>query len=125
MSPVTENAQAAIVYKIMAAGQWAQASSKGTFAGSLDDLRDGFIHLSGPKQVVGTLTKYFSGQDNLVLVAFKSSDLGLNLRWDRSRGGQLFPHLYEPLQTRLALWQKPITLDASGIAIVDEAWLAC
>ena len=125
MSAKPENLQSAIVFKIMASEQWNLACSCGTFIGSNDDVRDGFIHLSGPSQVIGTLEKYFSGQNDMMLVAFKSSDLGPNLKWEPSRVGQLFPHLYEPLQMRLALWQRLLTRGADGIAIVEESWLAC
>lgn len=109
----------------MAREQWTHACISGAFKGSDDDVRDGFIHLSGPAQVVGTLEKYFAGLHDLQLVAFKASDLGPNLQWERSRGGQLYPHLYEPLQMRLVLWQRALQIGADGIAIVEESWLAC
>jgi uncharacterized protein (DUF952 family) len=111
-----------IVCKIARLDQWIAASKTGQYLGSNDDVRDGYIHLSAPAQLAGTLVKYFSGCDDLMLVAFAASDLGPKLRWERSRGGQLFPHLYAPLPTALALWQRPLTRDAGGIATIDEAW---
>ena len=125
MSETIENLRPAIVYKILPAAHWTKARKIGAFDGSDDDLRDGYIHLSGPTQVIGTLQKYFLGQQDLLLVAFRASDLGLNLKWEPSRSGQAFPHLYEPLKTRLALWQKALALGPNGIPIVEEAWLAC
>ncbi len=112
----------AIVCKIVPLDQWLLACHSGAFTGSDDDVRDGFIHLSAPSQVDGTLEKYFPARDDLLLVAFKSSDLGPNLKWETSRAGPLFPHLYEPLQPRLALWQKQLTRGRDGKVIVEKAW---
>ena len=111
---------ATLVFKIATATQWASAVASGTFAGSIDDIRDGFIHLSAGEQLHGTLAKHFRGQTDLVLIAFTASSLEPSLRWEASRGGDLFPHLYAPLAAIHAVWVKPLTLDANGIPQVPE-----
>ena len=85
------------IYKICASAMLQEARGRGRFEGSADDLRDGFIHLSAGHQVAGTLAKYFAGQRDLVLLAVDPERLGAGLRWEKSRGGELFPHLYGPL----------------------------
>jgi uncharacterized protein (DUF952 family) len=83
------------VYKIVRAGEWPPAGP--AYEGSQDDRRDGFIHLSTAAQVEGTLARHFAGERGLSLVAIESAALGDALKWERSRGGALFPHLYGPL----------------------------
>ena len=85
--------------KIFRAGEWAGFVAGGEFAGSADDLRDGFLHLSTSAQVEGTLRRHFAGEEGLV-VAELAVDNDPALRFERSRGGALFPHLYRPLQWR-------------------------
>ena len=85
------------VYKISSSAMLQEARGRGRFDGSADDARDGFIHLSARHQVAGTLAKYFAGQRDLVLLAVDAERLGERLRWEESRGGELFPHLYGPL----------------------------
>lgn len=81
----------------------------GAYRGSADDVRDGFIHLSAESQVEVTLRRHFAGQSDLVLVAFDASTLGEALRWEPSRDGALFPHLYGPLSPALALSVTPVS----------------
>ena len=111
---------ARLVYKISDSVQWAAAAKLGVFAGSSDDRRDGYIHLSTGAQVAETARRYFANQPDLVLAAFDPLNLGDKLRWEPSRGGDLFPHLYVPLPTVNAIWVRPLPLDASGIPIVPE-----
>ena len=85
------------VYKISSSAMLQEARGRGRFDGSADDARDGFIHLSAGHQVAGTLAKYFAGQRDLVLLAVDPERLGERLRWEESRDGELFPHLYGPL----------------------------
>ncbi len=96
------------VYKIVSARDWADAEAKGRYDGSADDLRDGFIHLSADDQWTETAAKWFAGQPDLLLVAFEAEVLGPALKWEPSRGGALFPHLYGPLPTALAVERKPL-----------------
>ncbi len=84
-------------YKILTAVQWAQFQSDGVFAGAPVDLADGYIHLSADDQVQGTLDKHFAGQSGLVIVEIDLDQLGDAVRWEESRGGALFPHIYGTL----------------------------
>lgn len=85
------------VYKICRRAEWAAAEFAGVYRGNADDRRDGFIHLSAVDQVAGTLARHFAGEDDLVLVAIDTDALGDALKWEPSRRGDLFPHLYGPL----------------------------
>lgn len=107
-------------YKIIDASEWDAATAAGRYKGSADDLRDGFIHLSTGPQLAGTAAKFFRGQRNLLLVAFRSEDLGPALVWEPSRGGELFPHLYADLPADKALSVRPLTLDENGVPIIPE-----
>lgn len=114
-----------VVYKVLPASDWAVACQHGAFTGSRDDLRDGFVHLSAAQQLADTLAKYFRDKDDLLLVAFRSGDLGPGLKFEPSRGGELFPHLYGPLPTALALWQRALELGPDGVPVVKMEWLEC
>lgn len=103
-----------LVYKIVPAALWREAEASGTFAGSPADIADGFIHFSTAEQVPGTAGKYFAGQDGLVLLAVDMERLGGKLRFEPSRGGALFPHLYDALPRSAVLWAKPIPLKPDG-----------
>ena len=94
------------LYKIMSKQEWEKAQAQGIYEGSEVDRRDGFIHLSAAHQVRATAQKHFSGQEDLVLVSVAQESVGPNLKWEASRGGDLFPHIYGPLQ-----------LDAIGDAV--------
>lgn len=85
------------VIKLLRSEEWAVFQAEGVFAGSDDDARDGFIHLSTPDQAAATAAKYFAGVDGVVALTLDAGALGEALRWEPSRGGQLFPHLYRPL----------------------------
>ena len=86
-----------MIYKLLLPAQWDSLRSAGTFAGSPDDLRDGFIHFSTAEQVKGTAAKHFAAVAELVLAEVDPALLAAALRWEPSRGGALFPHLYAPL----------------------------
>lgn len=90
-----------VIYKICPAQAWARAEETGLFWGSAVDLQDGFIHFSAPDQVEETAARHFRGQTDLLLLAFRPQHLGEALRWEPSRGGALFPHLYGPLAVTL------------------------
>ncbi len=109
-----------IVYKICTAAAWAQALTTGHFTGSADDQRDGFIHLSKATQLVGTATRHFRGQRDLVLVALAADPLGAALKWEPSRGGALFPHLYGPLDVAATLGVQPLPLGADGVPVIPR-----
>jgi len=108
------------VYKIVERDAWLSAAELGQYRGSVDDLRDGFIHFSSAAQLRGTAAKHFRGKSDLVLVAFAAAELGDALVWEPSRGGDLFPHLYGPLATALALWERALPLDSEGVPQIPE-----
>ncbi|MBA2125521.1 DUF952 domain-containing protein [Hyphomicrobium methylovorum] len=109
-----------IVYKIARASEWNAAAAAGLFLGSPDDVRDGFIHLSSKEQLQGTLDKHFSGQNDLVLIAFEEQSLAPELKWEASRGGALFPHYYGALPISKALWHRPLKRGRDGIELTEE-----
>jgi beta-hydroxylase len=94
---VNDTAHPAIAYKILTADQWAQFQADGVFHGAPVDLADGYIHLSAAEQVQGTLDKHFAGQSGLVIAEIDLALLGDTVKWEVSRGGALFPHIYGPL----------------------------
>ena len=94
-------------FKILTADQWSQFSQDGVFHGAPVDLADGYIHLSAADQLKGTLDKHFAGQNGLVIAEVDLSGFGPELRWEVSRGGALFPHLYAPLPMSTVLSHRP------------------
>jgi uncharacterized protein (DUF952 family) len=99
-----------MIYKILTADQWAALSRDGQTAGAPVDLADGYIHFSTAEQARETAAKHFAGQDGLVLAAVDATPLGDALRWEPSRGGALFPHLYAPLRLADVAWTAPLPL---------------
>ncbi len=91
------------IYKVVTTAQWREAETTGAFAGAPVDLADGYIHFSTAEQLEGTLAKHFAGQTNLLLIIVEAAAFGDALKWEPSRGGQLFPHLYAPLPVTSAL----------------------
>jgi uncharacterized protein (DUF952 family) len=108
------------VYKILKAAEWAAAQRAGRFEGAAIDLTDGYIHLSTAAQAGETARLHFAGQADLVLLRIDTAALGAALRWEPSRGGQLFPHLYGPLVCALVGAATPIALGADGTPEVGE-----
>jgi uncharacterized protein (DUF952 family) len=96
-APQISEAEMSTLYKIMPRQQWENAMSQGTYEGSEVDVRDGFIHLSAAHQSRETAQKHFAGQSDLVLVSVHGKGLGESLKWEVSRGGALFPHVYGAL----------------------------
>lgn len=108
------------VYKILPAAEWREAERAGAFAGSGIDHQDGFIHFSTAAQMRGTAAKHFAGRDGLVLVAFdgaRLSAMGDAYRYEPSRGGDLFPHLYAdaPLDAVIAVHGLPLGPDGAHV----------
>ena len=103
-----------LVYKIAPAALWCEAQSAGIFRGAPVDHADGFIHLSTAAQVRDTAARHFAGQDDLVLVTVEAEALGPALRWEPSRRGALFPHLYGPLPLDAVRAVVPLRLDPGG-----------
>ncbi len=103
-----------IIFKICTREQWRQAEATGVFQGAAVDALDGFIHFSSAAQVTETARRHFADQDDLVLLGIDAEDLGEALRWEPSRGGDLFPHLYAPLPLTAVRSVEPLTLGEAG-----------
>lgn len=103
-----------LIFKIFRRTEWDAFRAAGQTGGAPVDLADGFIHFSTAEQVTGTAEKHFAGQSDLVLVAVEADGLGPALKWEASRGGALFPHLYRPLQLSEVVWDKSLPLGATG-----------
>ena len=108
------------VYKILAADAWAAAKRVGRFESAAIDLTDGYIHLSTAAQAPETARLHFAGQADLVLLRIEADALGVALKWEPSRGGQLFPHFYGPLDPALVEAATPIPLGADGVPQLGE-----
>jgi uncharacterized protein (DUF952 family) len=105
----------AVIYKICPRALWHQAERAGIFRGAPVDLDDGYIHFSSAEQVRETAAKHFAGQDDLLLIAVDTTVLGDALKYEVSRGGELFPHLYAPLDFSAVLWTHTLPLGADGV----------
>jgi uncharacterized protein (DUF952 family) len=103
-----------LFYKIISSGEWQVAVAKGVFAGSVLDVKDGYIHLSTAEQARETARLHFAGQSDLVLVAVPEQAVAAALKWEASRGGKLFPHVYDTLDPKLASWMKPLPWDGAA-----------
>jgi uncharacterized protein (DUF952 family) len=103
-----------VIYKICTVAEWREAEREGRYRGSAIDLRDGFIHFSTAEQSAETASKWFTGLPDLVLVAIDAEALGAKLKWEPSRGGALFPHLYGELPLAAVRRVDPLPLDAAG-----------
>ena len=105
-----------IIYKIVPAPLWRASEAAGVFTGSPVDVRDGFIHFSTSEQVRETAARHFAGVENLLLVAVSADQL--DIRWEPSRGGALFPHLYAPLQMDAVIWVRELPL-VDGVHVIS------
>ena len=108
-----------LIYKILDRAAWLAARTAGEFAGSGIDLVDGYIHFSTRDQVQETARRHFAGQTGLVILEIEGDDLGPDLVWEPSRGGDLFPHLYRRLAVDRVQKVREVTLDTAGIPIVE------
>ncbi|MBM3607969.1 MAG: DUF952 domain-containing protein [Alphaproteobacteria bacterium] len=99
-----------LIYKIATGEEWRIAQASGSYEGAPVDLADGFIHFSTAPQVRETAAKHFAGKQGLVLLALEAESLGEKLKWEPSRGGALFPHLYRAFSTGEVVWAKPLPL---------------
>ena len=99
------------IYKIFLGSEWADFDAKGETLGAPIDLADGYIHFSTAAQAAETAAKYFAGISGLMLIAFETDTLGEALKWEPSRGGDLFPHLYRALHQSEVLWAKALPFE--------------
>ena len=109
-----------IAYKLVDRAEWAAARDAGAYAGSVVDLLDGYIHLSDAGQLAETARRHYAGRADLMLVAVDLRPLGDDLKWEASRGGALFPHLYAPLPVAAAIQERPLSVDADGVMRFDD-----
>ena len=109
-----------IIYKICEEASWRAARAAGRYHGSAVDERDGFIHFSTAGQLAETAAKHFAGQTELVLVAVDGDALGATLKWEPSRGGDLFPHLYAALPLTAVRWSRPLPDETGGRRLLPE-----
>jgi uncharacterized protein (DUF952 family) len=106
------------IYRLLSQAAWQHARAAGSFLGSEHDLRDGFIHFSTAQQVAETAARHYAGLTDLLLLEVSVDALGPDLRWEPSRGGALFPHLYGSLPLSAVTRVEPLELDESGVHVL-------
>ena len=109
-----------VIFKVLSSDQWSIAQDQGEFHGAAIDLSDGYIHFSTPEQVRETVEKHFAGQADLVLVGVDPDKLGDDLKWEPSRGGALFPHLYSTLALDCVVSVDELKLGEDGRHIFPD-----
>ena len=107
-----------LIFKVVSAQQWSVATEQGEFLGAAIDLTDGYIHFSTAQQLRETVEKHFAGQSDLLLVSVDADSLGDELKWEPSRGGALFPHLYAPLSIESVVMSAEMPLGEDGQHII-------
>jgi uncharacterized protein (DUF952 family) len=108
------------IYRLVNERVWQDALAVGTFLGTEHDLRDGFIHFSTAGQVAETAARHYAGESNLLLVGVSVDALGAALRWELSRGGALFPHLYASLPTSAATSVSRLPVGPDGLHVIPR-----
>ena len=103
-----------LIYKVVTRDQWEAARKSGVFKGASIDLQDGYIHFSTHAQVTETVARHFAGQHDLLIVAVEAEALGDQIKWEASRGGDLFPHLYDDLHFSSVVWEEDLPLEEGG-----------
>ena len=109
-----------LIYHMCRRAEWAAAEAAGQYRGSSQDAADGFIHFSAAQQIRESARKHRAGQTDLVLVTVDADRLGAALKWEPSRGGKLFPHLYGPLPLAAVVRVDPLPLGADGVHMFPE-----
>lgn len=110
------------IYKVVSRQQWAEAEKANVFCGAPIDLQDGFIHFSAASQVVETVAKHFARQADLLLVEVDASQLGEKLKWEVSRGGELFPHLYGDMSLDAVVSVADLPLGSNGAHVFPDSF---
>lgn len=111
-----------LILKIFRRTEWNALCEAGSTLGAPIDLADGYIHFSTTAQVAETAARHFGTESDLVLVACDAAKLGPALKWEASRGGALFPHLYRPLTLADVVWDKSLPLGATGHIFPEGVW---
>jgi uncharacterized protein (DUF952 family) len=114
---MTQFTHTPVIYKICPAALWREAERRGVFKGAAIDLHDGYIHFSDAGTVKETAAKHFAGQTDLLLISIDAGCLGDSLKWEKSRGDALFPHLYGDLPLNAVTKVEALPLDAAGMHI--------
>lgn len=109
-----------LIFKICRRAEWDAAAKAGVYTGSAKDHADGFLHFSTAAQLAGTLARYYAEANDLVLVAVDANALGADLKFEPSRDGVLFPHLYAALPASAVLWAEAIGRDAAGRFVLPD-----
>jgi uncharacterized protein (DUF952 family) len=107
-----------LIYHICRGEEWNRARAVGAYAGSSQDAQDGFIHFSTAEQLPGSARKHRAGQAGLVLLAVDPTSVRDTLRWEPSRRGALFPHLYGNLPLTAVQWVRDLPLGADGVPVI-------
>ena len=110
----------AVAYKLVDRSEWTEALAAGAYAGSAVDLADGYVHMSTASQLAETARRHYAGKSDLVLVEVALAPLGEALKWEASRGGDLFPHLFAPLPATADAPQRGLSVDADGVMRFDD-----
>jgi len=108
-----------MIYKIFRAAEMAGFAAEGATAGAPVDRADGYLHFSTAAQVAETLAKHFAGEDGLWILGCDETRMAADLRWEPSRGGALFPHLYRALARDDVVWARPLALGPAGHVLPD------
>jgi uncharacterized protein (DUF952 family) len=106
-----------LIYHVCRHDEWQEAALRGVYDGSSQDRADGFIHFSTREQIVESVGRHRTGQEGLVLLAVAPGGLGLALKWEPSRNGRLFPHLYGGLPLSAVIWVQNLPLGPDGLHI--------
>jgi uncharacterized protein (DUF952 family) len=109
-----------VAYKLVDRAEWTAALAAGAYAGSALDRADGYIHMSTSAQLAETARRHYAGRSDLVLVEVDLAPLGEALKWEASRGGDLFPHLFAPLPVSADAPQRGLSVDADGVMRFDD-----
>ena len=109
-----------LIYKILRNAEWSELLTAGDTAGAPVDVADGFVHFSTAEQLPETLARHFTGESGLVALALETDALGAALKWEPSRGGALFPHLYGRLKLADVKWSAPVTLAPNGRHVLPD-----
>jgi uncharacterized protein (DUF952 family) len=108
-----------LIFKIFRAGEWRTLYEQGETTGAPIDVTDGYIHFSTAEQIEETAAKHFTGEDGLMVLALDPRRLD-TIKWEPSRGGALFPHLYRNLRLGDVLWARPVLLGPDGTHIFPD-----
>ena len=108
------------VFKVIEKEEWVKAKEEGIYNGSANDLNDGYIHFSEEEQIRETLKKYYANKDNLILLKVHTLNLD-HLLWEQASNGDMYPHLYSPLDIKNVVGEYELNLDSNGVHKLPES----